>query len=243
MLSKSTTRATALALALFAVSCARLLPWRDEAAAPEVNLAFTLDRNLVELQTLRLDDRPGRFLLGSAAPRTVLDPRYAGNGPHALQLGEKNTVKLKPSTLDLGGVADGIIGVDAWGNRAISIDYHSGLVTWQKQGIEPGLMTMYRYDAAPVIEVNVDDSVVRTIVDTTSPDTLVLPSTSDRRGTARVSIAGTNFGAIDVRYANVSQARIGNRLLSRFLVSIDYGKKVVGLWRDTRTPLAPTTAP
>ena len=243
MLSKSTTRATALALALFAASCARLLPWRDDAAVPEVNLAFTLDRNLVELQTLRFNDRPGRFLLGSAAPRTVLDPRYAGRAPHVLQLGDKNTVKLQPSTLDLGGVADGIIGVDAWNNRSISIDYHSGLVTWQRQGIEQGLMTMYRYDAAPTIDVNVDNAVVRAIVDTTSPDTLVLPSTTDRRGTARVSIAGTDFGAIDVRYANVSHARIGNRLLSRFLVSIDYGKKVVGLWRDTRTPLVPATAP
>jgi hypothetical protein len=239
MLSKSTTRATALALALFAASCARLLPWRDEAPAPEVNLAFTLDRNLVELQTLRLNDRPGRFLLGTAAPRTVLDPAFAGNGPHALQLTAKNTVRLKPSTLDLGGVADGIIGADLWSNQSISIDYRSGLVTLQKQGIETGLMTVYRFDAAPTVDVLVDGATVRAIVDTTSPDTLVLPSPTDRRGTANVTIAGTDFGAIDVRYTNVSQARIGNRLLSRFLVSIDYGKKVVGLWRDPRIPLAP----
>jgi hypothetical protein len=239
MLSKSTTRATALALALFAASCARLLPWRDDAPVPEVNLAFTLERNLVELQTLRLNDRPGRFLLGSAAPRTVLDPAFAGNGPHAVQLTPKNTVKIKPSTLDLRGVADGIIGADIWSNQSISIDYRSGLVTLQKHGIETGLMTVYRYDGAPTIDVLVNGQPLRAIVDTTSPDTLVLPSPSDRRGTAAVTVAGTDFGTIDVRYGGVTQARIGNRLLSRFLVSIDYGERVVGLWRDPRIPLAP----
>ncbi|MEA2463467.1 MAG: hypothetical protein QOJ98_1214, partial [Acidobacteriota bacterium] len=243
MLSKSTTRATALALALFAASCARWLPWKDDVTSPEVNLAFTLHRNLVELQTLRLNDRPGRFLLGSAAPRTVLDPAFAGNGPHALQLTAKNTVKIRPFTLDLGGVADGIIGADMWSNQSISIDYRSGLVTLQKQGIETGLMTVYRYDAAPAIDVTVDGALLRAIVDTTSPDTLVLPSTTDRRGTASVTVAGTDFGPIDVRYANVTEPRIGNRLLSRFLVSIDYGKKVVGLWRDPRIPLAPAPIP
>jgi hypothetical protein len=51
-----------------------------------------------------------------------------------------------------------------------------------------------------------------------------------------VMIGDTDFGTIDVGYANVSQARVGNRLLSRFLVTIDYGKRVVGLWRDPRIP-------
>ena len=37
-------------------------------------------------------------------------------------------------------------------------------------------------------------------------------------------IADTDFGAIDVGYANISRARVGNRLLSRFLVTIDYGQ-------------------
>jgi hypothetical protein len=74
------------------------------------------------------------------------------------------------------------------------------------------------------------------VVDTTSPDTVILPSTTNGRGTARVNVAGVDFGTTDIRYANVSRARVGNRLLSRFLVTIDYGKKVVGLWRDPRTP-------
>lgn len=236
MLSKSTTPATALVFALLTVSCSRLFPWREQPPASEINLAFTLERNLVEMQTLRVNERPGRFLLGSAAPRTVLDRAYAGKGPHALQLNEKETIRISPATLDLGGVADGIIGADAWRNRAISIDYKTGLVTYQKLGIERGLMKVYSYDAEPMIYVNVNGADVPAVVDTTSPDTMILPSTTNGRGTARINIAGVDFGMTDIRYANVSRARVGNRLLSRFLVTIDYGKKVVGLWRDDRTP-------
>src|ERR1044071_7070384 len=131
ILSKSITPATTLVFALLTASCARFLPWRGHPATPEINL--------VEMQTLRINERPGRFLLGSAAPRTVLDPAYAGKGPHALQLNEKETIRISPATLDLRGVADGIIGADAWRNRAISIDYKTGLVTYQKLGIERGL--------------------------------------------------------------------------------------------------------
>jgi hypothetical protein len=228
---------TAVVVVLFSASCARYLPWRDTPVAPEVNLAFTLKRNLVELQTVRLNNRSGRFLLGSAARQSVVDPAFAGHGTHALQLTEKETVRLSPASLDLGGVADAIIGVEAWRNRAISIDYRSGLVTFQKEGIYTGLMTIFRYDDDPKINVNVDGVDVPAIVDTTSPDTLILPRTENGRGTAHVAIAGSDFGAVDVRYANVSQARVGNRLLSRFLVTIDYGKRVVGLWRDPRIPL------
>lgn len=214
-----------------------MLPWRDQPAADEVNLAFSLERNLIELTTVRIDNRPGRFLLGTAAPQTILDQSFARGGTHALQIAEKETVRIRPATLDLGGVADAIIGAEAWGNRALSIDYRSGLVTYQKAGIHTGLMTIYRYDHAPMINVIVDGKQISAVVDTTSPDTLVLPARTVARGNVRVSIAGTDFGTVDVQYANVSQARVGNRLLSRFFITIDYGKKVVGLWRDPRIPL------
>jgi hypothetical protein len=232
ILSKSFVAATALVL--LTASCARYLPWRDEPGPTEVNLAFTLERNLVELQTVRLNNRTGRFLLGSAAPRTVVDPRFAGGGPYALQLTDKETVRLSPAQLDLGGVADAIIGVEPWQSRAISIDYRSGIVTFQKEGIHTGYMKIFRYNDAPTIYVNVDGRDVPAIVDTTSPDTLVLPRAQNGRGTARITIGDTDFGTIDIGYANISQARVGNRLLSRFLVTIDYGKRVVGLWRDPR---------
>jgi hypothetical protein len=239
ILSKSTARATAIALAIFAVSCSRLLPWSKEPVGTEVNLSFTLEGNLIELHTLRLDNRSGRFLLGTAAPRTIVDPLFPLHRfrRHALQIGDKQTVRISPTPGDLGGVADAIIGVDAWNNRAISIDYSSGLVTFQKEGIHPGAMDIFRYDAAPRVNVMVDGRTVSAIVDTTSPDTLVLPGPRSERRNARIAIGRTDFGTIDVQYANVSEARVGNRLLSRFLVTIDYGRRVVGLWRDPRIPL------
>ena len=234
ILSKSLIAATAAALVLVSVSCTRYLPWRNQRVADEVNLVFTLERNLVELRSVRLNNRAGRFLLGTAAPRTVIDPQFIGRGPHVLQLTEKEAVRLSPAELDLGGVADAIIGVEPWRSRAISIDYRSGLVTYQKEGIETGYMKVFRYDDMPMIYVNVDGRNVAAIVDTTSPDTIVLPRANRGRGTARITIGDTNFGTIDVGYANIAQARVGNRLLSRFLVTIDYGKHIVGLWRDPR---------
>jgi hypothetical protein len=237
ILSKSYVAATIAALALAATSCASRLPWKNDIPTPEVNLAFKLERNLIELQSVRLNNRAGRFLLGTAAPRTVIDPRFSAARTNVLQLSENESVRLSASSLDLGGVADAIIGIEPWRTRAISIDYYGGLVTYQKDGIHSGYMKIFRYDDAPMIYVSVDGRDVAAIVDTTSPDTIVLPRPQPGRGTARVALGGTDFGTIDVGYANIPRARVGNRLLSRFLVTIDYGKQMVGLWRDPRIPL------
>lgn len=220
------------------LSCARLAPWHKEPVGSEVNISFTLENNLVELQSLRIDNREGRFILGSAAPRTVVDPRFPLRRfhTHALQISEKQTVRLDPSPMDLRGVADAIIGVEAWSKHAITIDYHTGLVSYQKERIPTDDMEVFPFSAEPMINVTVDGRTIAAVVDTSSPDTLVLPGNA-QRGSARVSIGATDFGMIDVQYANVSRARIGNRLLSRYLVTIDYGRKVVGLWRDPRIKL------
>lgn len=232
MLSKTRFRATAVILGLLAVSCGSGLPWRNEPIGDEINLAFTLEQNLIELESVRVDNRPGRFLLGTAAPRTVIDPTFVR--ARSVQLSEKKTVRISPVTAGLGGVADAIIGADAWGKNTISIDYRAGIVTFQKYGIEPAGMTLFRFRGEPAIQVVVDGTPIAAIVDTTSPDTLVLPGTTNTRGSRKVRIADLDFGTIDVQYADVARARIGNRLLSRFLVSIDYGRRVVGLWRDPR---------
>jgi hypothetical protein len=238
MLSKSTRAATALLIVLFCASCARLMPWRTAPVDEEVNLSFTLENNLVTLPpTVRIDDQPGRFILGTAAPRTVLDNAFAASGRH-LNVQEKESFRLAPVRTDLQGVADAIIGADAWGRNAISIDYRSGLVTYQKSGMERSQMTTFRYRNEPMIWVTVNGRRIAAVVDTSSPDSLVLPSRTWQRGTVDVTVAGTDFGATDVQFANVSAPRIGNRLLSRFLVTIDYGRRVVGLWRDPRIPLA-----
>jgi hypothetical protein len=229
---------------LACASCSFTTPWAHEPIDQEVNLAFVIRNNLLFLPSAKVDGRPGRFLLGTGGARTALDTRFAADlplplrqGDRALQLDEKESLHFTPVVLDLHGVADGIIGADVWSNRAVSIDYTSGLITYQKEGIHPDLMTVYRFTAEPRVTIIVDGKPVEAIVDTSSPDTLILPRGPAPAGRthAHVQTGGSDFGNLDIRLADVSEPRVGNRILSKFLVTIDYGKREVGLWRDPRT--------
>lgn len=242
MLSKRTLGAILLTAVLLAAGCSNAIPWRDEPTRSEWNLAFTLERNLIELTTLRIDGRGGRFLLASAAPQTIADPSFldARSATVPVSFGSRTTRSVRIAAMPLEGTADALVGADVWRGGALTIDYKVGLATWQEEGIRTSYMHLYPYAGPPTVEVEVDGRRVPAIVDTTSPDTLVLPARVPRRAPARVRIADVDFGVVDVRYADVSTARIGNRLLSRFLVSIDYRRRIVGLWRDPRIPLSTT---
>ncbi|HEY6843703.1 MAG TPA: hypothetical protein VI391_06000, partial [Thermoanaerobaculia bacterium] len=211
---KTLARATCAAALLFA-SCSLRLPWSNEPVGDEVNVAFIIKNNLLFLPSVTSDGRAGRFILGSANPQTVIDSKFAQSA-HALQLNARQTLPLSAISEDLHGVADAIIGADAWQRNAITIDYHAGLVTLQKYGIKTDMMTVFTYADAPMINVVVDGRTIPVIVDTASPDTLTLRSagTTPGRRTAHVQIAGTDFGNVDVDYADVAAPRIGNRLLS-----------------------------
>ena len=237
MLPNPSRAATAALILLLCASCSRLTPWRSAPPDEEVNVAFTLENNLVTLSSsLHIDKQPGRFILGTAARNTVLDDGFAAPG-RFLNIQEKDALRIDPVRVDLRGVADAIVGADAWGRNAISVDYRSGLVTYQKSGIQRSQMKTYRFRNEPMIWVTVNGRRMAAIVDTSSPDTLILPSATTARGTVNVIVAETDFGATDVQFANVAVPRIGNRLLSRFLVTVDYGRRVVGLWRDPRITL------
>ena len=227
---------------LVASACASMVPWHDEPVGDEVNVAFTLRNNLIFLSSSTIDGMPGRYILGSAAPHTVVDPKVAhadARGRHMFELNDRQALRFEPLVADLHGVADAIVGADVWGAHAVTIDYRSGLVTYQREGIHPGLMTTYSFSAEPKVNVTIDGRSVSAVVDTSSPDTIILPraDATHARGVAHVALAGVDFGNIDVRYADVAQPRIGNRILSKFLISIDYGKRIVGLWRDPRIPM------
>lgn len=241
MYPKTVRIATLLALAIAALSCARVLPWSHEPVGDEVNVAFTVENNLLFLPSTTIDGRSGRYLFSSCAPRSVLDPRVAGltgEKSHTLALNQKESLRFTPAILDLQHVADAILGADLWGNHAVTIDYHSALITYQKSGIKPDGMALFAFQGEPSVLINVNGRDVSAIVDTTSPDTLVLPAATERaRGKVRLALAGAELGEVDVRFADTPRARIGNRLLSKFLVTIDYGKRQVGLWRDPRIAL------
>lgn len=237
MVSKSMLRARIVACSLLLSSCSSILPWHNAPEADEVNLAFTIQNNLLFLTNATINGRGGRYFFGSAETRSVVDSRLAApGGAYTLQLGPRDTLSFNPVALDLGGAGDALIGADVWDSQAVTIDYHAGLLTYQKSGIHPDLMTLFRYDAAPAVNIEVDGRTISAVVDTALPDTLVLPRADAGRGKARVRLAGVDFGLVDVKFANVARPRVGNRLLSKFLVSIDYGKREVGLWRDPRIP-------
>lgn len=232
-----------LTATLILAACSASLPWKDEPIGQEVNVAFTIQKNLIVLSSVTIDSRPGRVLLGTAEQRTLLDAHYAPTlapgAPHALRLNQREALQLTPVVADLRGVGDAIVGADAWGRNSIAIDYRVGLLTFSRLGVERAEMTVYRFAAEPMITVNVDGRTMPAMVDTASPDTLVLPRGNAPAGRRRahVVLGGTDFGSVDVLFADVAQARAGNRLLSKFFVAIDYGRKQVGLWRDPRIAL------
>lgn len=239
MLSKSIPMAlTALACLMF--SACSSVPWSHEEPANEVNLAFRLENNLLFLQSTTVNQMAGRIFFASADPHTVLDPAFAaraGASPkYELHLNQRATLPFTPVVLDLHGVADALIGSDVWGPHAVTIDYRSGLLTYQIEGIHPDYMTLYRFEAAPTVTAKIDGRDTTVVVDTAVADTIVLPRGAAPAGrrTAHVVIAGTDFGNVDIALGDVAFPRVGNRLLSKFLISIDYGRREVGLWRDPR---------
>jgi hypothetical protein len=219
------------------------LPWRNQPVGNEVNLAFVVENNLLVLTSATIQGRPGRFVVGSALPRTIIDATFAQSlrpaRRLALKIGEKQSLSFTPMIADLRGVSDAILGADVWGSHAVTIDYHAGLLTYQKEGIHPESMQLYRFTGEPKINVDVDGRKFSAIVDLASPDTLVLPRGGEtaHRTNARLRIGGVDFGMVDLAIGDVTTPRVGNRVLSKFLVTIDYGKREVGLWRDPRTSL------
>ena len=53
-------------------SCSSMLPWHDEPVSDEVNLAFTIQNNLLFLPTATINGHHGRYFFGSAERRSVI---------------------------------------------------------------------------------------------------------------------------------------------------------------------------
>ncbi|HEX3580716.1 MAG TPA: hypothetical protein VH087_03070 [Thermoanaerobaculia bacterium] len=237
MLSESVRRARLLIALAFFAACSNALPWHDAPPPDEVNLSFIIENNLLFLPSAKINGHPGRYFFGSATPRTVLDTRAVPHGAtYALTLGERATLPFTPLFMDLHGAGDALIGADVFAQRGVTIDYRAGLLTYQKTGIHTEYMTLFRFNADPAVDVTVDGKRMSAIVDTASPDTLTLPAAKESRGRAHVVVGASDLGTIDIHYAAVEQPRLGNRLLSKFLIGIDYRSRVVGLWRDPRIP-------
>src|SRR5688500_16291931 len=98
MLPKTLLTATALAVCLL-TACKSALPWGEDPVRPEVNLAFTLERNLFRLPSVEINNRSGRYFFGSAHQQTVLESAFAAalSSPvHQLNLNARESLSLTP---------------------------------------------------------------------------------------------------------------------------------------------------
>jgi hypothetical protein len=232
MLSKR-LRAASLVLVGFA-HCS--LPWSGE-TQNEVNLVFEWENNQMILAA-EVDGRMGRFIVGSAQPRSVLDRDFsrARAGRARLILGSRLAIPISPVVEDLGGLAQGILGADAWQGLTLVIDYTRQLVIISRQPVAPMNGPLYKFDGPPAIPILLNGSERTAILDTALPDTMVLPrSEAAGRSRARIQIGAHDLGLVDIGFAQTEQARIGNRLLSKFLLKIDYRNQAIALWRDPRS--------
>ena len=244
MVSKGYKRTTTLLAALFLLAgCVTRLPWSDEKPG-ETNAAFHTEKNVMVMDSVTIEHRPGKFIFSTSLPQTAVSVPFAtalgtaGPRGYSVQFGHKATTYTTPATVDLHGTADAVLGVDSWIGPVVAIDYQKGIISFDKTIPLRDDMVVSEYDGPPSVAVSVAGQTVQAIVDTASPDTLTLPLSYGSAGRGRVSVAlgGATFGSVDVRFAGVSDARVGNRLLSKFLVLIDQKRHQVALWRDPRTP-------
>lgn len=236
-----TTTACILAL-LLSSGCALIRDYRSQPRAEDkLSFALTIEDNQLVFSSATLGGQKGKFVLATAAQVSAVDTAYArqhlGSDRVELAIGERFTTTIDPLEADLGIAADALLASDLWRDDAISIDYISGLLTLTRDRVRrPADMDVFPFQGPPSVPLTIDGRTVRAVVDTSLPDTLVMPrgSRPESRSTSSVTVGGRSFDRIDVAWTDTSTPRIGNRILSRFLVIINYGDGWVGLWPDPR---------
>lgn len=236
MLSKSKLAARTI-LGLLVLSCSA--PWSGQ-TTDEVNVVFTLEKNQIAVGAI-VAEQSGTFVLGSAQPRTVIDRGFLSveKDRVRVQMGDRFSTEVSPVLGDLGGVVDGILGADAWRNTTLTVDYSKQLLTLSQQPAVSMDGRLHRFTDAPTLPVVIDGRREEAIIDMALPDTVSLPRQGyehSGRTRVRVQIAGYDMGEVDASISDSTALRVGNRLLSKFLVTIDYRHGTVALWRDPRTP-------
>ena len=203
------------------------------------HLAWQLEDNLVILPAA-VDGKNGRFIIGTADAVTVLDASFLGSeSPRTVGvvLGDRFSARVTPRVADFEGLADGILGADVFNRRSVTLDFRRGLLVLGRgldpisEGVEHG------FNVTPTAPLTINGEPTLAIVDSANPDTLLLPSSRYGpvgRRLVNVRIGETSFDNVDARVENIPEVRLGIRLLSYFLVTVDYPRKTVNLWPDAR---------
>jgi hypothetical protein len=232
----------ALLMVSLASGCTTSLRREADLASREQNLSFAIDRNQLVFDDVQVEGLRGRFIVGSATPKTILDSGFvrrhglASTGTFRVTLRQTRVTEVDANILDLGGEIDGIIGTDVLGPLLV-VDYKSRLATRIRRFRHEGDGVNHHWQDRPRFPLVVSGRRVEGIVDTTIPDSLIVPRElfpqwSLSRIRADIEIAGMQLKDVDVRVADVSDMLIGNRILQHFLVTIDYerGRTVLVEW-------------
>lgn len=206
---------------------------------PELNMSFHFDRNQLVVDRLEIGGHPGRFVVGTAYPSTLIDSEFATRhglsltSPFRLVFRDVNVRMVDANVTDLGGEMDAIIGADVL-SPVVVIDYRNRLITRFPERIagDPDLIQAWK--ELPRHPLMINGQRRTGIIDTALPDSLIVPRSlmSDRqcvRCEVDVELAGARFEGLSVLTADVEEIRIGNRLLEHFLVMIDYRGKTATL--------------
>ena len=203
------------------------------------HLAWQLEDNLV-IVPAAVDGKNGRFIIGTADAVTVLDAAFLNSkSPRTVGvvLGDRFSARVRPRVADFEGLADGILGADVFNRRSVTLDFRRGLLVLGRdldpisEGVE------HEFNVTPTAPVTINGEPTLAIVDSANPDTLLLPSSRYGpvgRRLVDLGIGETSFGNVDARVVDVSEVRLGIRILSYFLVTVDYPRQTVNLWPDAR---------
>lgn len=234
-----------LVTALLAISCS--LPWNTGTAERETNIAFTLRNNQIQLTSVTVGGHTGDFLLATAQRRSAIDSDFATrenllSKKVVVRFGQRLKVALNPTSMSLHKLGDATIGADAFPHNAVTIDYAKQLVIL-RPAPDTSQMPRYPFAGAPTVPVIFNGTQTRAVVDTLVPDTMVVPASlvGNRSGrvTVSLSVGGIDFPEVDARVVDVEEIHLGNRLLANFLVTVDYRRGTVALWRDPRSGAIP----
>lgn len=213
-----------------------------EAGIPEDNIGFFLRSNLPCVRA-EVNGHDATLIIASALPRTAVTSSLKGDRSGArLLLGSTRLIHVKPAALDIADLpADGLLGADAFRGRIATIDYFRGLLVLRAWPKELSGATPWSFAGGPPrVPVTINGRATWAIVDTALPDTAVIPpefveSATGKRSLVTLEVAGVRFQELDVAITPMASPRIGNRVLFKFVVTIDYARERIGLWPDPRT--------
>lgn len=222
---------TALAAALLTGGCST---FRSQPSTDHV--AFELRDNLLVVPAT-VGGKQGDFILGTAQSHSTLDTRFPAASLDTSRvpvvLGSRLRRETSVERAEMSSLADGILGGSVFANRTLGIDFRRGVITLSRERVPSQDTEMARFEGIPTFPISIEGTPFRGIIDTTNPDTILLPESvfgSPGRRPISLRIGDLDLGTIDARIAPVSDIRIGNRLLARFFVSIDYERGEISLW-------------